>query len=74
MQPTEWIWWNGEWKRWNEATVHVSAHALHYGSSVFEGIRAYETSRGAALFRLPEHLRRFYDSARLLRMEMKIEP
>lgn len=69
MKPTEWIWMNGEWKKWSEATVHVSAHALHYGSSVFEGIRAYETDQGTAVFRLREHIERLFDSARLLRLD-----
>ena len=66
----EWIWHDGGWVRWQEATVHVTAHALHYGSSAFEGIRAYETTRGPAVFRLPEHIVRFFDSVKLLRMDM----
>lgn len=66
----EWIWYDGEWVRWQKATVHVTAHALHYGSSVFEGIRAYETAAGPAAFRLPEHMVRFFDSAKLLRMDL----
>ena len=70
IKPTEWIWMNGEWKKWNEATIHVSAHALHYGSSVFEGIRAYETEAGTAIFRLREHIERLFDSARLLRLDV----
>lgn len=69
MKPTEWIWMNGEWKKWGEATVHVSAHVLHYGSSAFEGIRAYETEQGTAVFRLREHVERLFDSARLLRLD-----
>lgn len=63
FQDIEWVWKNGEMVRWHEATVHVSAHALHYGSGVFEGIRCYETSAGPAVFRLPEHLERFHRSA-----------
>lgn len=66
----EWVWHDGKWVRWEEATVHVTAHALHYGSSAFEGIRAYETTSGPAVFRLPEHIVRFFDSVKLLRMEM----
>ena len=50
-QKSEWMWRNGEWVRWEDATVHVTAHALHYGSSVFEGIRAYATPDGPAVFR-----------------------
>lgn len=69
-----WIWMNGTWKRWQEATVHVSAHGLHYGSSVFEGIRAYDRGDGSAVFRLGEHLRRFHDSARLARIDLSPYP
>ena len=64
------IWHNGRFVPWDEATVHVLTHGLHYGSSVFEGIRAYETPRGTAIFRLGAHVRRLYDSARLYRMEI----
>ena len=59
FQDVKWIWKNGEVVPWADATVHVSAHALHYGSGVFEGIRCYETDLGPALFRLSEHLERF---------------
>ena len=52
MKPTEWIWRDGALVKWSDATVHVSAHALHYGSSVFEGIRAYATKQGVQIFRL----------------------
>ncbi len=65
----EWIWRNGEFVRWDEATVHVSAHALHYGSSVFEGIRAYDTPAGPAVFRLREHSERLLHGARVMRIE-----
>ncbi|MEM8933186.1 MAG: branched-chain amino acid transaminase [Acidobacteriota bacterium] len=65
-----WIWLNGDWKPWETATVHVSAHALHYGSSIFEGIRAYALPDGPAVFSLPEHIRRFHDSARLARIDL----
>ncbi|MEO6966996.1 MAG: branched-chain amino acid transaminase [Rhodanobacteraceae bacterium] len=61
----EWIWHNGAVKPWAEATVHVMAHALHYGSSVFEGIRSYKTPDGAAIFRLGDHLKRLYHSAKI---------
>src|SRR5690606_41370793 len=57
MQYPEWIWHNGAIKRWEEATTHVMAHALHYGSSVFEGIRSYDTPSGPAIFRLTDHNR-----------------
>ena len=59
------IWHNGQVKPWGEATVHVMAHALHYGSSVFEGIRSYETPKGPAIFRLSDHNRRLFQSARI---------
>lgn len=65
MQYPEWIWHNGEIKPWAEATTHVMAHALHYGSSVFEGIRCYRTPDGPAIFRLSDHNRRLHASARI---------
>src|SRR3712207_4842378 len=61
---------NGELVDWADATVHVGAHGLHYGSGVFEGIRCYETERGPAVFRLTDHLQRLDNSARLLYMEL----
>ena len=63
FENIKWIWKNGEIIPWADATVHVSAHGLHYGSGVFEGIRCYDTSFGPAVFRLPEHLKRFHASA-----------
>jgi branched-chain amino acid aminotransferase len=68
MTYPEWIWHNGAIKPWKEATVHVMAHALHYGSSVFEGIRSYTTPEGAAIFRLADHIRRLYNSAKIYDM------
>ncbi len=70
FEKTEWIWRDGEWVRWEDATIHVMSHVVHYGSSVFEGIRCYATPDGPAIFRLHDHLRRFADSARIYRMEM----
>jgi branched-chain amino acid aminotransferase len=64
------IWMNGKLVPWASATVHVSTHALHYGSSVFEGMRCYNTPNGPALFRAKEHMRRFIDSGRVYRMQM----
>ena len=64
------IWFNGKLIPFGEAKVHVLTHALHYGSSVFEGIRCYETERGSAVFRLREHMRRLMDSAKIYRMEI----
>ncbi|HEY0180695.1 MAG TPA: branched-chain amino acid transaminase, partial [Dokdonella sp.] len=65
QQYPEKIWHNGAIKPWADATVHVMAHALHYGSSVFEGIRSYETPNGAAIFRLTDHLKRLFQSAKI---------
>ena len=70
MQYPEWIWHNGSIKPWAEATTHVMSHALHYGSSVFEGIRCYRTPSGSAIFRLTEHNRRLFASARIYDMAM----
>ena len=70
MNTTKYIWFNGELVEWAKATVHVMAHALHYGSSIFEGIRAYETPRGPAIFRLAPHIERMEDSARIYRMPL----
>ncbi len=66
----EWVWLNGEFRRWDEATVHVSTHALHYGSSVFEGVRAYTTPHGPAVFRLAEHTKRLRHSSRIARLDL----
>ena len=65
MHYPEWIWHNGSIKRWAEATTHVMSHALHYGSSVFEGIRSYDTPNGPAIFRLTDHNRRLFQSAKI---------
>lgn len=70
MEPTQWIWMNGSFIPWNEARVHVLSHGLHYGSSIFEGLRAYKTERGTAVFRLKEHMDRFHYSAQAIRMKV----
>ncbi len=64
------IWMDGKMVDWDKAQVHVCTHALHYGSGVFEGIRAYETEKGTAVFRLKEHIDRLYNSAKILKMEI----
>jgi len=64
------VWMDGELVPWDQATVHVTAHVIHYGSGAFEGCRVYEHPRGAAMFRMPEHVRRLIDSSRMLRMEV----
>jgi branched-chain amino acid aminotransferase len=63
------VWCNGEFIKWNDARVHVMSHVLHYGSSVFEGIRCYKTKRGPAVFRLDEHMQRLLNSAKIYRMD-----
>ena len=63
------VWHNGEFINWDDARVHVMSHVLHYGSSVFEGIRCYATKRGPAVFRLAEHMQRFLNSAKIYRMD-----
>jgi branched-chain amino acid aminotransferase len=70
IPATPFIWFNGKLVAWEKATVHVLAHALHYGSSVFEGVRAYETPKGVAIFRLQDHTRRLYDSAKIYRIQI----
>lgn len=70
MKPTQFIWQNGAFKPWFEATTHVLTHALHYGSSVFEGIRVYDRLGEPVAFRMREHLQRMKDSARIYRMEL----
>ena len=68
QQYPEWIWQNGVIKPWAEATTHVMSHALHYGSSVFEGIRCYDTPNGPAIFRLTDHNKRLFASAKIYDM------
>lgn len=67
------IWFNGKTLPWDEAKVHVLSHALHYGSSVFEGIRVYKTKEGPQVFRLTDHMQRLYDSAKIYRMPIPYE-
>jgi branched-chain amino acid aminotransferase len=70
ITPTEKIWFNGELIPWEDAKIHILTHTLHYGMGVFEGIRAYETDDGPAVFRLTDHMRRMDQSARILMMPM----
>ena len=74
FDPTDYIWMDGEMIPWNKATVHVSAHALHYGSSVFEGIRAYDIKGTPGIFCLDEHIRRLFDSCKVYRMDIPYTP
>ena len=64
------IWMDGEWLDWREAKVHVLTHTLHYGMGAFEGVRAYETDKGPAIFKLEEHTERLFNSTRILGMEI----
>ena len=70
FEQSKWVWMNGDVVPWGAATTHVSAHALHYGSGVFEGMRCYETSEGPAVFRIDAHLDRFYSSAEIYGLEI----
>jgi branched-chain amino acid aminotransferase len=70
VKATEWIWMNGEFVRWEDAKIHVLSHVVHYGTSVFEGIRCYETPKGPRVLRLRDHIKRLYDSAKIYRMEI----
>ena len=70
MEQTKKIWFDGKFVDWEDAKIHVLTHALHYGSGIFEGIRAYKTEKGPAIFRLSEHIDRFFYSASALDMEV----
>jgi len=71
LKPTEKIWHNGRFIAWDDAKIHVLAHVTSYGSSVFEGVRCYETIHGPAIFRPREHMQRLLDSAKIYRIELK---
>jgi branched-chain amino acid aminotransferase len=68
------IWFNGELVDWKDANIHVLSHVVHYGSSVFEGIRCYHNATGSAVFRLTEHVERLFDSGRIYRMDIPFTP
>jgi branched-chain amino acid aminotransferase len=70
IPESKYIWFDGELVPWHEAKIHVLSHVVHYGSSIFEGIRCYKTPAGPAVFRLEPHLRRMYDSCKVYRMEI----
>jgi branched-chain amino acid aminotransferase len=71
IQKTDKIWHNGKFIKWEDANIHVMSHVVHYGSSVFEGIRCYEIKSGPAIFRASEHMQRLLDSAKIYRMELE---
>src|SRR6478672_5872219 len=68
LNSTDWIWRDGEFVAWQDATVHVLAHSMQFGSSAFEGVRCYDTPRGPAIFRLEDHLQRLLNSCKIYRM------
>ena len=70
MKALSKVWMDGKFVNWNEANVHILTHALHYGYAVFEGIRCFSTARGPSVFRLPEHIERFQNSAKIYRMDL----
>ena len=70
IQKTDKIWYNGKLINWDDATIHVMSHVVHYGSSVFEGIRCYELPSGPAIFRADDHMQRLLDSAKVYRMDL----
>ncbi|HEY7627570.1 MAG TPA: branched-chain amino acid transaminase [Ilumatobacteraceae bacterium] len=70
IQPTPKIWMNGDLVDWDKAQIHILTHTLHYGTGVFEGIRAYATAQGPAVFRLTEHIERLFRSAQIMGMEL----
>jgi branched-chain amino acid aminotransferase len=74
LTESEWIWRDGEFVPWKDATLHVLAHAVQFGSAVFEGVRCYATPNGPAVFRLREHFKRMYNSCKIYRMEVKYTP
>jgi branched-chain amino acid aminotransferase len=74
IKPTAKIWHDGKFIDWNDAKIHVLSHVTSYGSSVFEGIRCYETQNGPAVFRAREHMRRLVDSAKVYRIELAYSP
>jgi branched-chain amino acid aminotransferase len=70
IQKSEKIWHNGKFIAWDDARIHVMSHVVHYGTSVFEGVRCYQLPSGPAIFRAPEHMQRLLDSAQVYRMEL----
>jgi branched-chain amino acid aminotransferase len=70
INPTKYIWHHGQLVPWADATEHVMSHTMNYGTSVFEGIRAYDTPRGPVIFRLRDHIRRLFDSAKIYRIDI----
>ena len=63
MKTAKYIWMDGSFLKWQDANIHITSHTLHYGNGVFEGIRAYKTQNGLAIFKLKKHIKRLLDSA-----------
>src|SRR5437763_14926094 len=74
LDKVEKIWMDGEFVDWDDANIHILTHSLHYGSGVFEGIRAYPTSRGPAVFRLTDHINRMFASAKVFLIDIPFTP
>ena len=74
FEKTKWIWQDNQFLPFEEAKIHSTAFGLHYGTGVFEGIRCYETANGPAIFRLKEHMERFYASAEVYKLKIDYSP
>ncbi len=74
LEKVEKIWMNGEFVDWDDAKIHILSHVVHYGSSVFEGLRCYKNARGSAIFRLQDHTKRLFNSAKIYRMDVPYTP
>lgn len=70
MAKTKYIWMDGKFVEWDDAKIHILSHVIHYGSGVFEGLRCYKTPQGPSIFRLHDHTRRLFNSAKIYRMEI----
>ena len=70
IKESEFIWYNGQLIPWDDAKLHVMAHVVNYGSSVFEGIRCYQTAKGPGIFRLRDHMQRLLDSCKIYRIDV----
>ncbi|MGI8686212.1 MAG: aminotransferase class IV, partial [Acidimicrobiales bacterium] len=70
LQKVDKIWMDGELVNWDDAKIHILTHSLHYGCGVFEGIRAYATATGPAVFRLTDHIVRLFDSAKIFMLDI----
>ena len=70
MAKTKYIWMDGKFVEWDDAKIHILSHVIHYGSGVFEGLRCYKTPHGPSIFRLKDHTRRLFNSAKIYRMEI----